>query len=133
MSHETSSLTQLASHLKFIFKLINQTFIIFFEFIFQSRKQLNNHKCLSVCSSVTKNPQQLEIIIHHPSSFILCLPSSFFIHPSFISRLLSFSACFHTVAVQRILIMNVVNFFSWIFINLFMRLKFWITGHLKCS
>jgi len=38
--------------------------------------------------SVCKTPPQLEIIIlHHPSSF--------FIHPFFISRLLSFSACFN--------------------------------------
>ena len=40
-----------------------------------------------VCLSVIKTPQQLEIIIYHHSSFILH-------HPSFISRLLSFSACF---------------------------------------
>ena len=47
----------------------------------------------SVCPSVCKTPQQLEIIIlHHPLSFFIH-PISFFIHPSFISRLLSFSAC----------------------------------------
>ena len=44
--------------------------------------------CLFVCLSVHrhKTPQQLEIIILQHSSF--------FIHPSFILRLLSFSACF---------------------------------------
>ena len=55
---------------------------------------------LSVCPSVIRTPQQLEIIILHNSTFIFhhshssCIhPSSFFIHPSFILRLLSFSAC----------------------------------------
>ena len=37
--------------------------------------------CLFVCLSISKTPQQLEIIILHHSSFILH-PSSFFIHPS---------------------------------------------------
>ena len=43
---------------------------------FQSRKQLYNRKCLSVCPSVCKTPEQLEIIILNHSSFL--------IHPSFI-------------------------------------------------
>ena len=79
--------------------------------IFQSRKGLQNHKCLFIRLSVNKTPQQLEIIIlhlssyilHHPS-FILHQPSSFFIHPSFISRLLSLSACF-----------DIWKFLYWIF------------------
>ena len=45
----------------------------------------------SVRPSVCKTPQQLEIINLHHSTIH---PSSFFIHPSFISQLLSFSACF---------------------------------------
>ena len=65
--------------------------------IFQSRKGLQNHKCLFIRLSVNKTPQQLEIIILHLSSFILhssfIILHSSFIHPSFISRLLSFSAC----------------------------------------
>jgi len=56
---------------------------------FQSRKRLYNHKCLfvrlSVRPSVCKTPQQLEIIILHPSSFFIH-PSSYFIilHSSFL-------------------------------------------------
>ena len=56
--------------------------------------------CSSVHLSVCKTPQQLEKIILHHSSFIIHHSSiilhhfsSFFIHPFFISRLLSFSAC----------------------------------------
>ena len=64
---------------------------------------------MSVCLSVSKTPQQLEIITVHHSSFIILHSSIsilhhssfihqhsslFFIYPSFISRLLSFSACY---------------------------------------
>ena len=49
-------------------------------------------RCLPVCLSVSNTPQQLELIILHHSSFI--------IHPSFISRLLSFSSCFIYFCVQ---------------------------------
>ena len=53
---------------------------------------------MSVCLSVILLVWQQNLSTawnHHPSSFIL-LPSSFFIHPSFISRLLSFSTCWFT-------------------------------------
>ena len=65
---------------------------------------------MSIILSVIKTPQQLEIIflqystfvfhhpsfiLHHSSSSFIILHSSF-IHPSFISRLLSFSACFYS-------------------------------------
>ena len=53
---------------------------------FQSRKRLYIHKCPFVCPSGSKTHQKLEIIIFHPSSFIIH-------HSSLISRLLSFSAC----------------------------------------
>ena len=52
------------------------------------RSSVSLFACLSLC----KTPQQLENIILHHSSFIIL--HLFFIHPSFISRLLSFSACF---------------------------------------
>ena len=59
----------------------------------------------SIRLSVIKTPQQLEKIILHHSSFIIrhssIIPhhfSSFFIHPFFISRLLSFSACFVNIS-----------------------------------
>ena len=55
-----------------------------FTLIFQSRKRLYNHQCLSVLPSVIKTPKQFEIIILHHSSFILHHSSTFFIHPSFI-------------------------------------------------
>ena len=67
--------------------------------------QLQMSFCLSFCSFVIKIPQQLEIIILHHSfliilhaSFIIIhssftIHSSLFIHPSFILRLLTFSAC----------------------------------------
>ena len=56
--------------------------------------------CLSISQSVTETPQQLEIIIlHHPS--FNNQHSSFFIHPSFITRLLSFSACYLFFTVEN--------------------------------
>ena len=63
----------------------------------------DNRKCLFVRPSISLKAKPFNslksssfIIHHHPSSFIIILhhSSSFFIHPSFISRLLSFSACF---------------------------------------
>ena len=93
--------------------------------IFQSRKRLYIHKCLSVrpsvCPQNPSNSQNLIIAPHHHadnnvhhyhphvhphhSSFILHHPSSsFFIHPSFISWLESFSACFfNLMKFQKIL------------------------------
>ena len=81
----------------------------FIPYHFQTRKQSQMSVRLSVC----KTPQQLETIILHHSSFILHHPSSPFItlyhhsssfiiiiHPSFISRLLSFSACFRRVNMR---------------------------------
>merc|ERR1719270_2065632 len=75
---------------------LNKFFFLIFSFItmttststFQSRKRLYTHKCPLVCLSVTKTPQQLEIIILHHSFFILQHSSfilhhhSSFIHPS---------------------------------------------------
>ena len=66
-----------------------------FQLIFQVAKA-PPHSQMSVCLFVIKTPQQLQIIILHHSSFIL-QPSSFFIHPSFISWLLSFSACWISI------------------------------------
>ena len=58
---------------------------VLIDILFQSRNQLYNHKSPSVSQSA-KPLNSLK-----SSSIIHC--SSFFIHPSFISRLLSFSAC----------------------------------------
>ena len=65
----------------------------------ESNSTIYNHKCLFVRPSVCQqNPSTAWN--HHPSSFILHSSSFFihssssFIHPSFISRLLRFSACF---------------------------------------
>ena len=46
--------------------------------IFQSRKRLYNHKCLLVCLSVIKTPQQLEIIIksHQATSSVIKYPQA---------------------------------------------------------
>ena len=59
----------------------------------------------SVRLSVLKTPKQFEIIILHPSSFIILHSSfihhsSFFIHSSFISQLLSFSACLNKIVFK---------------------------------
>ena len=81
------------------------------------------HSQMSIRSSVRhKTPQQLEIIILHHSSFII-LHSSFIIlhHPSFISRLLSFSTCFyfhdlhnliHSLTIGTVLRINRMEFGS---------------------
>ena len=67
-----------------------------YEAYFQSRKQLYNHKCPSVCLSVSLSAKPLNslksssfiilhssfIILHHPSSSFIIHPSTFFIHPS---------------------------------------------------
>ena len=48
--------------------------------LFSREKQLYNHKCLFVSSSVGKTPQQLEIIILYHSTFILHILHSSFLH-----------------------------------------------------
>ena len=62
--------------------------------IFQSRKQLHNHM------SIHPSPEPLNSL--KSSSFII-QPSSFtfFIHPSFILRLLSFTACYLSFLYQN--------------------------------
>ena len=90
--------------MKFILSYIQTLMPGVYETYFQSWKQLYNHKCRFVCSFVhlfvrQQNPSTAWnhhpwSFILHDSSFILHQPLSLFIHPSFISRLLSFSACY---------------------------------------
>ena len=75
-------------------------FIKWINFSWESNSTFTNvcwSVCPSVCLSGSETPQQLEIIILHQSTFILHHSSfilhSSIIHPSFILRLLSFSAC----------------------------------------
>ena len=97
---------------------------------FQSWKQLYNHKCLSVCSSITKTPQQLEMIIlhpssliFHPSSFILHHSSSFLIHLSFILQLLSFSACLYFFESHINILSVVIKFLRTFLFNYYLVLS----------
>ena len=83
--------------LHLVWSPLARCFLSFF-YAFQSWKQFYIHKCPLVCLSVhleakPLNSQKSTSFIIQPSSFII-LHSSF-IHPSFISRLLSFSACFY--------------------------------------
>ena len=70
---------------------VMQNFQSLFIFSHKSDSTITN-VCSSVCLSVRQSQNPSTAWNHHPSSFIL-QHSSFFIHPSFISRLLSFSAC----------------------------------------
>ena len=70
----------------------------------------------SVCLFVLKTPQQLEIIILHLSSFIILQssfnhPSSFFINPSFILRLLRFSACFFLNFPMLVVVITIIKIY----------------------
>ena len=93
---------------------------------FQSRKRLYNHKCPFVGHKAKpfNSLKSSSFIIHlssfiilHSSFIILHHSSSFFIHPSFISRLLSFSACFITTLYRyffiRLTIVAILRMEEW--------------------
>ena len=90
---------------------------------------------LSVCSFVLKTPQQLEIIILHPSTFIILrssfkfflLPSSstFFIHPSHSSFILHISGITtHLISYGHIVLIWLLWLLLEYWLLLFMILSF---------
>ena len=83
--------------------------------LFQSRKRLYIHKCLSIWKHSSFFIHTSSFIILH-TSFILH-HSSFFIYPSFISRLLSFSACFYFHCVGNWWDSSEVCIFDWEFLS----------------
>jgi len=63
-----------------------------------AKATLYTHKCLFVCSFICHKPKPLNSL---KSSFFIVQSSSFIIHPSFILRLLSFSACLYLLFVPE--------------------------------